>query len=211
MYGLVNRAMEEMVLLHHGADVWNQIKAKAEVDIDIFIANEGYPDEITYRLATAAAETLSLPIEQVLHAFGEHWILEVGSKSYSGMMEAGGRTFPEFLANLPRFHDRVSLAFPHLNPPVLQGRCRVCHRAAPDLHHGTCRPRALRPGAPVRTVNQVRTADPVRARREEGGRGAPRRVRNQVCQRVSRTGAGGARPMRRWFRLGSSTRSFRSR
>ena len=117
MYGLVNRAMEEMVLLHHGADVWNQIKAKAEVDIDIFIANDGYPDEITYRLATAAADTLALPIEQVLHAFGEHWILEVGSKSYSGMMEAGGRTFPEFLANLPRFHDRVSLAFPHLSPP----------------------------------------------------------------------------------------------
>ena len=29
MYGMVNRAIEDMVVMHHGGPVWEQIKAKA--------------------------------------------------------------------------------------------------------------------------------------------------------------------------------------
>jgi hypothetical protein len=48
MYGMVNKALEDMVVERFSEDAWERIKAEAGVDIDVFISNEGYPDEITY-------------------------------------------------------------------------------------------------------------------------------------------------------------------
>ena len=31
-----------MIVMHHGESVWEQIKAKAGVDIDVFMSNENY-------------------------------------------------------------------------------------------------------------------------------------------------------------------------
>ena len=42
MYGMVNKAIEEMVTRHHGESTWAQIKAKAGVDVEVFMSNEGY-------------------------------------------------------------------------------------------------------------------------------------------------------------------------
>lgn len=120
MYGMVNKAVEDMVCLHHGEAVWEQIKAKAGVDVDIFMSNEGYPDEITYNLVAAASEVLHVPAEQILHGFGEHWVLHTAQEGYGGLMKAAGKTLPEFLGNLPNFHSRVSMIFPKLQPPRFQ-------------------------------------------------------------------------------------------
>ena len=40
MYGLVNRAIEGLVVENYGDNVWEEIKAKAKIDIDVFISNE---------------------------------------------------------------------------------------------------------------------------------------------------------------------------
>lgn len=55
MYGLVNKAIEELVLATHGEEAWDQISKKAGVHSDVFISNESYPDEVTYRLVTEAS------------------------------------------------------------------------------------------------------------------------------------------------------------
>jgi hypothetical protein len=117
MYGMVNKAIQDMVCMHHGEAVWEQIKAQAGVDVDLFFGNEPYPDEITYKLVAAGSEVLKLPPEKILEAFGEHWILHTAQEGYGGLMRAAGRTLPEFLANLPNFHTRVSMIFPKLQPP----------------------------------------------------------------------------------------------
>jgi len=117
MYGMVNKAVEEMVVMHHGEAMWDQIKAKAGVDVEVFMSNEGYPDEITYDLVAAASELLKLPAGQILRGFGEHWILNTAQKGYGGLMQANGRTLPEFLRNLPDFHSRVAMIYPKLQPP----------------------------------------------------------------------------------------------
>ena len=72
MYGMVNKAVEEMVVMHHGEAMWEQIKAKAGVGMEVFMSNEAYPDEITYNLVAAASELLKLPAGQILRGFGEH-------------------------------------------------------------------------------------------------------------------------------------------
>lgn len=137
MYGMVNKAVEEMVCMHHGEAVWEQIKSRAGVDVDVFMSNEPYPDEMTYRLVGAASEVLALPAEEILHAFGEHWVLHTARDAYGGLLQAAGSSLPEFLRNLPNFHSRVAMIFPQLQPPRFE-----CSDVAADslrLHYFTHR------------------------------------------------------------------------
>lgn len=117
MYGMVNQAIETMVTTQFGEAAWEAIKRKADVDVDVFISNEGYPDEMTYRLVGAASEVTGLPAADVLKAFGEYWVLHTAREGYGDLLAAGGATLPAFLTNLPNFHSRVSLMFPNLVPP----------------------------------------------------------------------------------------------
>ena len=117
MYGMVNKAVEGMVCMHHGEAVWERIKSRAGVDVEVFMSSEAYPDEITYKLVEAASEVLELPSGKILEAFGEHWVLHTASEGYGGLMKASGKTLPEFMRNLPNFHSRVTLIFPKLQPP----------------------------------------------------------------------------------------------
>ena len=117
MYGMVNRAIEEMLTSGHGADVWERVKVKAGVDVDVFISTEGYPDSITYDLVAASSDVLGISPAQVMEAFGEYWILETTQRGYRDLMSSGGATLREFLINLPNFHARLSMVFPHLAPP----------------------------------------------------------------------------------------------
>ena len=50
MYGMVNKAVEDMVCMQFGEPVWEDIKSCAGVDIDVFMSNEAYPDEMTFQL-----------------------------------------------------------------------------------------------------------------------------------------------------------------
>jgi hypothetical protein len=114
---MVNKAVEDMVCALHGEAMWEQVKARACVDVDVFISNEGYPDAVTYRLVQAVSELTATPADAILEAFGEHWILKTAREGYGELMDAGGRSLPEFLTNLPDFHTRVSMIFPRLEPP----------------------------------------------------------------------------------------------
>jgi hypothetical protein len=137
MYGLVNNAIEELVTTNFGEDKWEAIKAKAGVDVDVFIGNEGYPDDITFKLVGAASEVLGLPAEQILIAFGEHWVLKTAAHSYGPMMKAGGNSLKEFLVNLPNFHTRVAMIYPKLEPPRF--RCSDVTDHGLQLHYFTHR------------------------------------------------------------------------
>ena len=63
---------------------------------------------------------MEMPVEKVLEAFGEWWILKTGKEKYGGLMQAGGNNLREFLINLPIFHNRIMLMYPKLTPPEFQ-------------------------------------------------------------------------------------------
>lgn len=130
MYGMVNKALEDMIRSQHGDAAWDNIKEKANVTVEIFISNEGYPDGITYDLVRSAADVLGKSPSDILEAFGEWWILKTGRQGYGGLLDAAGRTVREFLVNLPNFHSRISLMYPKLQPP----RFEVSHLADQSLH-----------------------------------------------------------------------------
>lgn len=117
MYGLVNKAVVDLVVSKFGQDTWDAIKKKAEVDIDVFVSMDGYPDDITYRLVGAASDVLKIPPEKVLEAFGEYWVLYTAQEGYGPMLDASGKTLREFLENLDALHARVALTMPELRPP----------------------------------------------------------------------------------------------
>ena len=137
MYGLVNKAVEDLVITHFGEEKWQAIKSKAGVDEEVFISNESYPDSLTFDLVGAASEVLETPAEEILIAFGEHWVLKTASESYGSMMKAGGRSLREFLLNLPNFHTRVSMIYPDLQPPRFA--CSEVGDASLKLHYYTHR------------------------------------------------------------------------
>jgi hypothetical protein len=137
MYGMVNRSMEDMVVGQHGEEMWERIKARAGVDVDVFISNDGYPDSITYDLVGAASVELGVAADVILVAFGEHWVMHTALGNYGDMMRAGGRTLREFLLNLPMFHTRVSLMFPDLKPPIFE--CSHQQERSLHLHYRSAR------------------------------------------------------------------------
>lgn len=117
MYGIVNKAIEDLVKETYGLEKWEAVKKRVGSDIDFFISNEPYPDHITYNLVGAISEEMNLPVSEVLRAIGEWWVLRTGREKYGSLMEAGGATLQEFLANLPAFHSRVMFIYPNVTPP----------------------------------------------------------------------------------------------
>ncbi len=117
MYGMVNKAVEDMVVLRHGEMAWEQIKTMARVDVDVFMSNECYADDITYKLVGSASQVLKVPADQILIEFGEHWVLHTAQEGYGGLMNAASNSLSEFMRNLPNFHSRMTMVFPKLQPP----------------------------------------------------------------------------------------------
>ncbi len=138
MYGMVNKAIEQMVCANHGEPVWEVIKAQANVDVDAFISNESYDDDVTYRLVAAASEVLKIPAETVLRAFGRYWVLETAQRGYGALMQTSGRNLADFLVNLDHMHTRVKLIFPKLIPPRIE--CREVTATSMQLRYFSHRP-----------------------------------------------------------------------
>jgi hypothetical protein len=118
MYGLVNKAVEQLVLKDFGEEKWTEIKKRAGVE-ESFVAMGTYPDEVTFNLVGAASEVLGAPAEAILEAFGEHWIQYTVDEGYGPMMSMYGSSVFEFLQNMNSLHSQIRLSFPELKPPSI--------------------------------------------------------------------------------------------
>lgn len=137
MYGVVNRALEDHIVSKYGADKWQEVSGRADLDIDVFISNEAYSDDITYKLVGSACQTLDVCPRDLLKGFGEHWVLKTGAEYYGAMLRSGGSSLKEFLINLPQFHARVQLIYPKLQPPEFS--CSDIRENSLRLHYFTHR------------------------------------------------------------------------
>ena len=117
MYGLVNKAIADMVRSKFGEETWQAIRQKAAVEDTTFLSMEGYPDDVTHRLVKAGSEVLGISPAQVMQAFGEFWVEFTATEGYGELMDMSGDNLPEFLQNLDNLHARVGVSFPQLKPP----------------------------------------------------------------------------------------------
>lgn len=117
MYGLINKALREMIKERFGEAQWQAVFEASGVPEDSFLTMRGYDDQITYQLAGATSEVLGAPLDACLEMFGEYWVLETASKTYPALMDASGGSLREFLGNLNALHDRITGTFLNYVPP----------------------------------------------------------------------------------------------
>jgi hypothetical protein len=117
VYGLVNKAVQDLLVREHGEAVWQQVCERAGWNGETFVRMDQYDDDVTYRLVSAAAEILGAPAEDVLRAFGRYWVEYTSREGYGDLLRTSGRNTVELLENLDTMHSRVGLQYPDLKPP----------------------------------------------------------------------------------------------
>jgi hypothetical protein len=134
MYGLVNKALEQLVKTNFCDDTWSEITRRSGVDHS-FVLMKPYPDHITYDLVAAASDVLDTPAEVLLESFGEHWIQYTVDEGYGKTVSLYGDSVGEFLQNMNNLHAQIRLSFPELRPPVISceskpnGQIEVCYQS----------------------------------------------------------------------------------
>lgn len=117
MYGLVNRAVEELLISLRGEAGWQRVRERAGCEEDGFVAMQTYPDELTFRLVDAAAAELARPVDEVLQDFGEYWVLYTAARGYGDLMSGRGDSTLQFLRQLNEMHARVETIFHKMTLP----------------------------------------------------------------------------------------------
>lgn len=118
MYGLVNKAIEQMVCTEHGEEIWEAVKERASVDVEIFIGMEIYPDDVTYRLLGAMSEVMGQPVDVLLEQLGGFWPRFTAREGYNHLLDMAGSSLQEFLENLDVLHACLVESFPRIRPPT---------------------------------------------------------------------------------------------
>ncbi len=117
MYGMINRAIEDLVVATDGRETWDEILDKADINVGEFNDCESYDDALTFKLVAAASEVTGQSSDSILHAFGRHWILYTGREGWGAVFDSAGNNFIDFIRGLDAMHSRVQLAMPHLKMP----------------------------------------------------------------------------------------------
>ena len=112
MYGLVNKAIEDLVISSAGKEAWDRIRECAGLQEMEMLDSSHYEDEVTYSLVQAASEILGQSAEDILCAFGKHWVTYTDKNGWSNLFGATGEDLVGFLRNLDDMHARVNSAMP---------------------------------------------------------------------------------------------------
>ena len=120
MYGIVNKAIEELVVSLRGMEGWQHVCKHAGLDGFTFVNIERYDDALTHRLVESASEAMGHSPEAILRAFGHHWIQYTGKQGYGAMFQMLGKDVMTFLERLPELHDHIALVFPDILMPMFQ-------------------------------------------------------------------------------------------
>ena len=168
MHGLMNRALQDLIVDRYGRQRWEAIRRKADVPVEVFVGMNSTSPEIALRLVASASEALETPPERLLEEFGEHWILYSTREGYGELVELAGRSVIEILQNLDRIQAHVGLTFPKAQWPSLQCsdvgpsslrlHCRCLRDGLAPIVVGLLKGLGKRFGTPVEVVHDRRLA-----------------------------------------------------
>ena len=117
MYGIVNIALEQLIIEENGNEFWEMIKNKAGYEDLVFSYMESYEDDITEKLVSVASMELGITEEELLERFGTYWVIKTAQKSYAHFFKMGGKNVREFVSNLDHIHRRLSVSFQDIKAP----------------------------------------------------------------------------------------------
>lgn len=117
VYGLINKALRDVVVAGVGQDGWTRVCRKCGSEEYFFIAFEQYPDELTYSLAGAAASELGVSIDLLLEQVGEYWSQFTVQEGYGHLLDLVGKDFDTVISRVDELHARLMVTMPELRPP----------------------------------------------------------------------------------------------
>lgn len=117
MYGMVNRAIMDLVVASADQATWEAICERAGLASTKFSNTTVYDDSVTYDLVAAASEVLDLSPRQVLESFGRHWILFTGQEGWGPLFDMAGQDLRSFVEGLDAMHARVQASMPECRMP----------------------------------------------------------------------------------------------
>jgi hypothetical protein len=129
MYGLIHRAMQQMVIDSHGLAAWKAIETEQGIGPAELISLSMFEDALTMRLLTAVATMREEPMDQTLRVFGRYWVSFVSRDAYGAILDFTGRDLPTLLRNLNRMHQTVHVTMPEAIVPSFS----VLEETADDL------------------------------------------------------------------------------
>ncbi|XP_068701770.1 guanylate cyclase soluble subunit beta-1-like isoform X4 [Montipora foliosa] len=108
-------------------------KAGVELDGGSYLIHKIYDDEETLSLVAAACETLDLKLNDVLEAFGAHFLAYCVQSGYDRILKVLGRNLRDFLCNLDALHDHLATIYPGMEAPSF--RCTETSDGTLLLHY----------------------------------------------------------------------------
>lgn len=117
MYGLFIKAIENLMLVSAGDQVWEQVKADSGHEALRLENTERYDDEVALDLITAASRILDMPVETFLFELGRHWVTYTNENGWPNHFRMDGRCLVDCLRGLDEMHQRVKDAMPDASMP----------------------------------------------------------------------------------------------
>ena len=123
MYGMIHRAMRNMVHEELGEEAWLALEQKLKIGPMDLLTGKVYDDALTLEIITEAASMLNLAVGQCLIEFGRYWIRYVDQGSLASVMNFTGQNLASFIKNLDRLHRAVGAAMPDARLPAFSTLC----------------------------------------------------------------------------------------
>ncbi len=112
MYGLIHRAMREMVIDTLGDPAWLAIEKEQDIGPGEMIGQSVYDDALTMRLLAAVSARFDKPMDQTMRVFGHYWVRFVSKGAYAAILNFTGNELATLLRNLDRMHQTVRVTMP---------------------------------------------------------------------------------------------------
>jgi hypothetical protein len=123
MYGMIHRAMRNMVHDELGEEAWLALEQKLKIGPMDLLTGKVYDDALTLEIITEAAAMLNLTVEKCLIEFGRYWIRYTDQGSLASVMNFTGQNLANFIKNLDRLHLAVGAAMPDARLPSFSTLC----------------------------------------------------------------------------------------
>ena len=112
MYGLINQAVKDLVVLTAGNAAWDAVCNETNISSADFGHLSPYPDKMTYSLVKSAARQLNDTPGAFLKKLGKHWILFTAANGYGEILNLLGRDLVSCLGNLNHMHTHLGVSLP---------------------------------------------------------------------------------------------------
>jgi guanylate cyclase soluble subunit beta len=117
MYGMIHKAIRDMVKTVHGEEAWRAVLTESGAADGDFLSLRAYDDDIAYNLVGACSTILGASPAACLEDFGRFWILVTASQHYGDMMRSYGQDSFGLLNQMNEMHERISTTFSGYKPP----------------------------------------------------------------------------------------------